>query len=252
MGQIRAFFRRAGVRPAGTSDTRKWFVLESLQAINGTRALEAVLRRLASPKELTGDADLMRSVIEHLNQILMVEGLEIALDGVDPRVQETKAAVARSEPRSQPVEAAPDFARLIADASLAEILAFRWEEAQRCVQAGAYLSAVIMMGSILEGSLLYKVEQNPETAGRAKCVPRNRDKSLKRVDQWGLSALIDIAHEVEWLQGDVQRFSHALRESRNVVHPYVQRLHQDRPDADTCAICWQVVRAAVADLLGID
>lgn len=252
MGQICEFFRRAGVHPVGTSSTRKWFVLESLQAINGARGLEDVLRRRASPKELQGDADLTRSVSEHLNQILMVEGLEIALDGIEPRVRARTAAVAQSQSKDKAVETAPDFARLIADASLAEILAFRWEEAQRCVQAGAYLSAVIMMGSILGGSLLYKVEQNPETAGRAQGVPRNRDKSPKPVHQWGLSALIDIAHEVEWLQGDVQRFSHALRESRNVVHPYVQRLRQDRPDADTCAICWQVVRAAVADLLGID
>ncbi len=252
MGQICEFFRRAGIRPAGESGTRKWFALESIQAINGSRGLENVLRRLASPKELKGDAELTRSVIEHLNQILMVEGLEIALDGVEPRIQETRAAVAPAQPRSQPEEAAPDFARFIVDASLAEILAFRWEEAQRCVRAGAYLSAVIMMGSILEGSLLYKVEQNRATAGRARRAPRNRDTSLKPIHQWGLSALIDVAHEVEWLQGDVQRFSHALRESRNVVHPYVQRLHQDRPDADTCRICWQVVRAAVADLLEID
>lgn len=252
MGQIHEFFRRAGVRPAGTSGTRKWFVLESLEAINGARGLEQVLRRLASPKELQGDADLTRSVIEHLNQTLMVEGLEIALSGVDPTVREIRAAVPRPQSVDQAVEAAPDFERLIADASLAEILGFRWEEAQRCVQAGAYLSAVIMMGSILEGTLLYKVEQNRETACRTKRAPRNRDHSLKPIHQWGLSALIDVAHEVQWLQGDVQRFSHALRESRNVVHPYVQRLQQDRPDADTCRICWQVVRAAVADLLEID
>jgi hypothetical protein len=34
-----------------------------------------------------------------------------------------------------------------------------------------------------------------------------------------------------------------------VVHPYVQRLFNEIPDHDTCAICWQVVRAGVADLL---
>jgi hypothetical protein len=67
-----------------------------------------------------------------------------------------------------------------------------------------------------------------------------------------LSALIDVAYEVGWLQGDVKRFSHALRESRNIVHPSMQRLLREIPDADTCAICWQVVRAAVADLLEAD
>ncbi len=109
-----------------------------------------------------------------------------------------------------------------------------------------------MMGSLLEGAVLYKVEQNRATASRATRAPRNRDQSLRPIHQWGLSALIDVAHEVQWLEGDVRRFSHALRESRNIVHPYVQRRHDDHPDADTCAIGWQVVRAAVADLLEID
>ena len=159
-GQIFDFFRRAGIRPVGTSSTRKWFVLESLQAINGAAGLELVLRRLASPKEYHGDADLTNSVIEQVNQVLIVEGLELSLHGVDANVQEIEAAVSPSRPKDQPTDDAPDFARLTADASLAEILAFRWEEAQRCVGAGAYLSAVIMMGSILEGALLYRVEQN--------------------------------------------------------------------------------------------
>jgi hypothetical protein len=54
--QICDFFRRAGVDPQGMSSTRKWFVLESLQAIKGTPQLDSVLKRLASPKEYRGDA----------------------------------------------------------------------------------------------------------------------------------------------------------------------------------------------------
>lgn len=252
MGQVNEFFRRAGVRTTGGSSTRKWFALESLQAVNGTRGIEGVLLRLASPKEYRGDADVTRKVIDYLNQVLLVEGLEITLVGINARIQDRTAAVAPPKPKDRPVETAPNFARLVADSSLADILSFRWGEAQRCIQAEAYLSAVIMMGSILEGALLYKAEQNLETVNRAQRVPRRRDRSPKPIHEWGMSALIDVSHEVNWLHGDVKRFSHALRESRNIVHPYVQRLHQDRPDAHTCAICWQVVRAAVADLLGID
>ena len=252
MGQIHDFFRRAGIRPVGTSSTRKWFVLESLEAVDGSGHLEHVLRRLASPKEYHGDAELTTSVIEHLNQILIVEGLELSLQGVDANVQAIEAAVAPSRPKHRSGDDVPDFARLVADSTLADILTFRWQEAQRCVQAGAHLSAIVMMGSILEGALLYTVEQHRATASRASRAPRNRDKSPRPIHRWGLSALIDVAHEVRWLEGDVSRFSHALRESRNVVHPYVQRQQHDYPDADTCAICWKVVRAAIADLLEHD
>jgi hypothetical protein len=110
-----------------------------------------------------------------------------------------------------------------------------------------------MMGSILEGVLLHKVEDDPRRANQAKAAPRDKSTGKPRpIQEWGLSALIDVAAELGWLQGDIKRFSHALRQSRNIVHPYMQRAMQEQPDAGTSAICWQVVRAAVADLLGQD
>ncbi|NQU74801.1 MAG: hypothetical protein HQ546_00635 [Planctomycetes bacterium] len=250
--QISDFFRRAGIQSQGMSSTRKWFVLESLQAINGTPHLDSVLKRLASPKEYRGDATVTQTVTEHLNQILQVEGLELAVVGVEPQIRERKATANVPKPKETPVEAPPDFGRLVQDSSLADILTFRWAEAQRCFRADAHLSAVIMMGSILEGVLLHKVEHNMKIANQAKAAPRDKTGSVKPIHDWSLSVLIDVAHEVGWLQGDVKRFSHALRESRNIVHPYVQRISRDRPDGDTCRICWQVVRAAVADLLEVD
>lgn len=254
MGEIHAFFKRAGVTPRGESSTRKWFVLEALQNLNrdSTADLEKVLLRLASPLEYRTDTATMHAVIEHLNQVIQVEGLEIVLDGVTPRLRQRSAAVAPAKPAFKR-EPAPDFRRLVSDIALGEILAFRWDEAQRCVEAGAHLSAVVMMGSILEGVLLHKVEQNVADANRAKAAPKDRATGKPRpIQDWGISALIDVAHELGWLQGDMKRFSHALRESRNIVHPYMQRLLNDNPDHDTCAICWQVVRAGVADLLEVE
>ena len=253
MGEINAFFRRAGVRPQGQSSTRKWFVLESLQSINGTAHLDKVLLRLASPKEYRADSNLTRQVADYLNRALQVEGLQVDLVGVDPKLSERKASATPPSPQAPPLESPPDFLRIVADISLAEILSQRWHEAQKCVNAEAYLAAVVMMGSILEGVALFKVEASPATANQAKGAPKNpRTGKPRPFHKWGLSALIDVAHELGWLQGDVKRFSHALRESRNMVHPYMERLLADRPDQDTCSICWQVVRAAVSDLLEID
>ncbi|MGD0727095.1 MAG: hypothetical protein ABSB63_16205 [Spirochaetia bacterium] len=250
--QICEFFRRADVNPQGMSSTRKWFVLESLQAINGTPILDSVLKRLASLKEYRGDAAVWQAVTGYLNQILQVEGLELTLVGVEPQMRERKAAASVPKPKDAPLETPPDFAGLVTDASLADILSFRWAEAQRCFRADAHLSAVIMMGSILEGVLLHKAEHNLKAVNQATAAPKEKTGAVKPIHEWSLASLIDVAHEAGWLQGDVKRFSHALRESRNIVHPYVQRLFKDRPDGDTCRICWQVVRAAVADLLEVD
>ena len=259
MSEIHGFFKRAGVTPRGESSTRKWFTLEALQQLNRQSSgslipqdLENILLRLASPVEYRNDAATLHAVIAHLNQVLQAEGLEVLLDGVSPRLRQKTATVAPPKP-SFKRDPAPDFRSLVCDLALADILAFRWDEAQRCVEAGAHLAGVVMMGSILEGVLLHKVEQNIAAANSSNAAPRERATGKpKPIHDWGLSALIDVAHERGWLQGDMKRFSHALRESRNVVHPYMQRLMSENPDHDTCAICWQVVRAGVADLLEVE
>lgn len=130
MSEIHTFFKRAGVQPQGQSSTRKWYVLESLHAINGTHSLDNILLRLTSPKEYRGDAEVTKKVIDHLNQVLQVEGLEINVVGIDPQIRERKATVNPPKPKEKPIEAPPDFGRFVQDSSLADILSFRWEESQ--------------------------------------------------------------------------------------------------------------------------
>jgi len=60
--------------------------------------------------------------------------------------------------------------------------------------------------------------------------------------------LIDVAHAEKWVDLDVKKFSHALREFRNLIHPFQQMVEQVFPDEDTCNICWRVVQAATNDL----
>jgi hypothetical protein len=231
--EIHSFFARSGVDPKGESSTRKWFVLESLQVLNKEvsgdllpSSLESVLLRLGNPKEYRGDAEATQSVINHLNKILGVEGLEVVLSGVQPILREKSPEVAVVKPAKTQRVPAPHFDRLVADASLAQILTYRWEEAQKCVETDACLSAIVMMGSIFEGVLLHEVESELKTACKAKSAPKDRKTGdLRPIHEWELSALIDVANEVGWLQGDVKRFSHGLRESRNIVHPYMQRLY---------------------------
>ena len=82
------------------------------------------------------------------------------------------------------------------------------------------------MGSLLEGAVLYKVEQNRATASRATRAPRNRDQSLRPIHQWGLSALIDVAHEVQWLEGGrapIQSRTAGVTQHRASVRPATAR-----------------------------
>ena len=50
-------------------------------------------------------------------------------------------------------------------------LRLRWEEANQIFQAGAYLSTIIMLGSLLEGVLLAKVEPESYRSQRVNKCP---------------------------------------------------------------------------------
>ena len=58
--------------------------------------------------------------------------------------------------------------------------------------------------------------------------------------------LPDIAFTMETDRGV---FSHALRQSRNIVHPWEQARLAAEFDEGTCKVCWQVLNASVEDLL---
>jgi len=146
-------------------------------------------------------------------------------------------------------ERPPDFYALVQDPTLAEILEKRWLEIQKCLDSDAYLAAIILMGSLLEGMLLSVVTRNPKQANQAAGAPKDaKIGKVKPFGKWTLSDLINVAHECGWLQRDVKDFSHELRDYRNMVHPWHQRAKNFHPDDDTCKICWDVVRAAIADL----
>jgi len=240
------FFQRAGFsRFVHDGSTRKWWVLEALRACNGAE-LKAVIKRLASPREYSGDAKLVRKAVVRLNEILEVEGLRVQLEGVEPKLARVRREVRydtspEEELKPQPP---PNFEALGLATGLGELLALRWTEAQRCVDAKAYLAAIIMMGSLLEGMLLGTMQRRPGDANRATCSPKDQAGAVRPFRQWSLAEMIDVAHTLGWLGLDVRKFSHALREFRNFVHPYEQLSAGAAPDEDTCKISWLVVQAA--------
>ena len=68
---------------------------------------------------------------------------------------------------------APDFMALGLESDVGKILVDRWEEAQRCVDSKAHLSAIIIMGSMLEGLLLGVLQRNPSKANQCTTAPKD-------------------------------------------------------------------------------
>jgi hypothetical protein len=132
---------------------------------------------------------------------------------------------------------------------LKTVIEARWLEVQKCQHAAAYFAAVVMMGSILEALLLARAMKDPADAYRATAAPKRKDGGQLPVQEWSLSSLIDVAAEVGWLKSDRKNFSHALRDSRNVVHPWHHVRTGASYDKATANLCWSALNAAVDDLL---
>lgn len=125
----------------------------------------------------------------------------------------------------------------------------RWREAQKCQHVEAYTAAIVLMGSVLEALLLCRANLSSQDAYLSSKAPKNKDGKTPAVHDWNLNALIEVAVECGWLKSDRGKFSHALRDSRNVVHPWVEVTMKANFDEATCRTSWEVLKASVDDLL---
>jgi len=248
--ELTRFFERVGFSNfIHDGSTRKWWTLSVLNQLTENN-LKAVVLRLADPREYRGNEQQVSQAVRKLNEILMVEGLKVELEGVTPRLKEiTPQFVSQpEEPELKPLPP-PDFLNLKLEPGLGEILADRWDQAQKCLSVGAHLAAIIIMGSMLEGMLLAVLQKFPKEANQCGAAPQDpRAGKVKYFAEWTLADMINVAHDVGWIGLDVKKFSHALRDFRNLIHPYQQMALKTFPDKDTCEISWLVVQAAANDL----
>ena len=146
--------------------------------------------------------------------------------------------------------AIPNVQKLPLDAQVVSIVEARLKEARVALGAGASLSVIFLCGSVLEAVLLGAAQKAPANFNRARATPKAHDGSPKRFHEWSLAQLIDVACEVGVLKLDIKKFSHGLRDFRNYIHPYEQMASGFLPDEHTAKVCFQVLKAALANLAG--
>ena len=235
--------------------------LDEIQGQNG----EALTDRFSGLREVDAKIREVRQILAGINDL--PDGFVSDMDGnLDFQVNsrrvrlEALAGYVRTaikfvdtgafEKPKKLIHPPPDYSRLtISIPGLKEELDRRWREAQKCVHVGAYTSAVIMMGSILEGLLLARAQASASTAHLSARAPKDKSGKSLGIQHWTLSALIDVATDVGWIKTDRGKFSHALRDSRNVVHPWQAVTTQASFDAATCTTSWHVLSSSVDDLL---
>lgn len=249
---LTSFFERAGLsRFVHDGSTRQWWVLECLKKCS-REELAQILKRLASPREYSGDKEQIAIAIKLLNEAVYVEGFKIKLRGIDPYFERINVSFDVDDEEGQKLQSlpSPNFLTLGLEPGIGELLGKRWEESQKCVDSESFLAATIIMGSMLEGLLLGVCQRYPKDANSSPCTPKDKSGKVLKFYDWSLSQMIDVAHHAGWIDLDVKKFSHSLRDFRNLIHPYEQLTTGANPDSDTCKISWLVVQAAVNDLAG--
>lgn len=237
--EISGFLSRAGWEnvPDYEGQYRREWAAELLNERRRTPGqIEKVLLRLAEPLEYLDEPDQLAGVVTAVNTFLIHEGIRIVTPGGRPRITACDPALA-GPGHHAPAEFRGTLAEIITDPRAAQVLQARMDEAQTCYENGAHVAAIIMLGSLLEGILLRAVlERDPSLLGNAKA------------DRISLAELIKRCHSVGWIDADIEKFCHELREYRNYVHPRQEIDATHAPDRDTLNVSWQVVGAALNDL----
>lgn len=146
--------------------------------------------------------------------------------------------------------APPDYGKITQIMpGLQEVIDSRWREAQRCQHVKAYTASIILMGSVLEALLLCRASTTPDKAYQSSKAPKDKKGKTPAIQDWNLNTLIEVAVDCGWLKTDRGKFSHALRESRNVVHPWVHVTTRANFDEATCVTSWEVLKASVNDMV---
>ena len=220
-------------------------------------------------------AKKLRSFWEQESDALVGQALSEMLDSYEvhcemegkevnkPNLEKARGIVARllgRNSKAKPAEtvenflhqefAIPNIQNLPVEGTVAPIIESRLGEIQKGMGTGAWLSVVVLCGSILEGVLLGKALKAPALFNGSSASPRGADGKVKKFNDWTLAQFIDVASDVDVLKPDVQKFGHGLRDFRNYIHPYQQMASDFTPDEHTAKICFQVLKAALASVAG--
>lgn len=235
----------------------RWeYTNNKLCAINGTPELDKCIKDLFAPVNFIQRFSELDKFISDFNQYLEFDGWQVIRKGKEIAFKKSNGIDIDVKIEGETKENAVDFlklefdditiAALPIDSCLIPFLGARIDEIKVCLAAKASLAVIFLTGSTLEGILLGIASKNPVIYNQAKSAPKDTSTGkVKSFNEWTLNNFIDVSYEVGYLKEDVKKFSHALRDFRNYIHPFQQMSIGFQPNEHTAKICFQVLKAAL-------
>lgn len=248
------YFRSAGLVCKDFDDdppvTRLNWVIERLNEYQSDPdCFSKELLRIADPREHRGQPEWAADALQRLNAIIAPDGIQAVFKSGNGDFVTTEYESPQEKEAKEASFSLLTVTGLLSNKDFEYVVQSRFDEAQKARTVGAHLSTVIMLGSGLEGLLMGFAESRMPIAMRSTKAPRDETGKTKTLYDWTLFYLIDVAHNIGWIQKDAHAFGQNVRDFRNLVHPNKQwRGRYDSIDEGTCRVCWEVVSVVIDDL----
>ena len=124
-----------------------------------------------------------------------------------------------------------------------EILKRDYLEIQRNLISSNWKSAIILSGGSIEAILLDLLTKEPDKAKDSKKVPDKTD-----LNKWDLNSLIKVAVEERFIEIDISKFSHTVREYRNLIHPGVEIRKDLKVEPEEAKIAVEILNILIREV----
>ena len=254
------FFNDLGFKDSyGPGFPSRWvYTDDRLKQINGTPELDKCLRKTFAVFNFIGRVEQLDALITDFNQYIAFDKWQVIRDNDVITFKRLDKVVVESNKVANIDVNVDDFLKTVydvniellgLDANVSNIVKLRFKEIKICIDNGAFLAAILLIGSIMEGILLGMATTYPRQFNEAPSSPKDMSTGkVKAFPNWTLNNYIEVASEVGLLKQDVKKFSHVVRDFRNYIHPYEQMSSQFFPDRQTALICFQVLSAAISQI----
>jgi len=247
--RTRAYVKKLAGTQVRSQEPRQLLKAVALTWFRGHRPL---LEALAPPDALAAVDAPYRTVLDASARNAAVSTYLDAFTAIHARLLEVRGQLLAPATPVQTSDAAPSFAPLASDPIMQAILKRRWEECQKCIQAGAFLAATVMMGGLLEALFVARANRMKDKSPLFNCKTTPMDsKTGKPLDlrNWTLAPYIDVGHELGWITRSAKDVAVVLRDYRNYVHPEKERSHGIELGLADARMFWELTKSLGHQLL---
>lgn len=131
----------------------------------------------------------------------------------------------------------------IADEQIKKILERDYQEIQRNLISLNWKSAIILSGGSIEAILLDLIKKESTKALSSAKAPDEAD-----LNKWSLNDLVEVAVEEKFIESDIAKLSHTVREYRNLIHPGVEIRNNLKVEPEEAKIAVEVLHILIRDL----